>query len=217
MFGLTMHIINGSYPVKLRALRKEDLPTLVEHFSSMKIHLFTKGLFAQTLENETEWYEKRRKSEDDVAWCIVPLTNNGEDIPIGITSLHRLSARDNSSASGIIIWDSNWWGKGIASNCHLGRTLFAADYLNRWKINSSVRVENVASRRALEKVGYTVWGTEPCSTRRSGKWLSTHYLLWLHPDMQPFLFPEGTPSLYEAGIERAQLALEKARNVVEFP
>jgi len=217
MYGLTMLVSHGPVPIKLRAMRKEDLPILVEHFSSMKIHFYTKGLFAQTLENEIEWYEKNRRSEDSVTWTIVPIQKDWGDVPIGVTSLHGMSYKNNSCTSGIIIWDRSWWNKGIASSCHLARTLFAADYLNRWKINSCVRLENAASRKALERVGYTIWGTEPCTTQREGRWLDTHHLTWIHPDMVQILFPKGTPNLYLPGIERAQEALARAREVVDFP
>jgi len=217
MFGITMDITHNDTSVRLRAFSKEDLPVLVAHFSSVRVHLLTKGLFAQTIENETEWYEKRRQSKEDVTWAIVPLVEGWGNTPIGVTSLHDITSINNTSVSGIIIWNPEWWGKGIASACHLGRTLFAADYLSRWKINSCVRVENAASRRALEKVGYTVWGTEPCTTRKAGRWMDTHHLIWIHPEVKDFLFPLGVPDQYIEGIKKAESALAIARHEVSFP
>ena len=212
-----MTVNHGNVPIILRALSKEDLPILVRHFSSMKVHFFTKGLFAQTLENEVDWYEKNRRLEDSVVWAIVPIQENWGDVPIGVTAIHDMNRISNSCTSGIIIWDSTWWGRGIASSCHLGRTLFAADYLNRWKINSCVRVENAASRKALQRVGYTIWGTEPCTTQREGRWLDTYHLTWIHPGRVQILFPQGAPDLYISGIQKANEALALARKVVEFP
>lgn len=203
--------------IKLRPLNKGDLPTLAEHFSSMKVHFYTKGLFAQTLENEIEWYEKNRQSRDSVHWAIVPIGDNTPDIPIGITGLHDLDSRANSCVSGIIIWDTSWWGKGVASSAHLARTLFAADYLNRWQIQSTVREENTASLRALKRVGYSVWGTDPCPVRKAGRWLPTHHLVWINPDTQNYMFPGAIPTKYQRGIKKATTALTLARNIVEFP
>ncbi len=217
MFGVKMIIKHKGVSVLLRPFCKEDLTVLVDRFSSMKIHLYTNGLFAQTYENELEWYEKNRQDQDTCHWAIVPLFSNEKELPIGVTGLHGLLSRNNSCTSGIIIWDPAWWGKGIASACHLGRTLFAADYLNRMKINSTVREENVASRRALERVGYTVWGTEPCSDMREGRWLMTHHLIWFNPRIEKIFFGEGIPDLYWEGLDKAQVALTTARNEVEFP
>lgn len=213
MFGITMKIAHGETKITLRALKREDIAELVEHFSSMKIHMYTKGIFAQTLENEYEWYEERRKSQDDVTWAIVP---DGQEKPIGVTSLHNINNRYNSATSGIIIWNSNWWGKRIASSAHLGRTMFAADYLNRWTIKSSVRVPNDASRKALEGVGYAIWGKEPCSIPRASDWLETYQLKWFHPERTGLLFPQGTPEEYRVAVEKASKALETARRVVSF-
>jgi RimJ/RimL family protein N-acetyltransferase len=199
--------------VRLRPGTKEDLPELVKHFSSMRIHLYTQGLFGQTIENEQEWYDKTRKAEESCVWLIQP---EGSGVAIGVTSLHKINSSDGGCTSGIIIWDPSWWGKGVASAAHLGRTLFAADYLNKYSIRSSVREDNNASRQALEKVGYTVWGTEPVDSYRTGKWLNTHQLKWFHPEKYQYYYPDGLPEKFAPGVERAKIALQSARQVVEF-
>lgn len=214
MYGINMCVTTEKISLLLRPATKDDLPELVKHFSSMRVHMYTMGRFAQTLENEQEWYEKVRKSDDDCVWLIQPADYN---LPIGVTCLHRINGWDGSCSSGIIIWDPSWWGRGVASAAHLGRTLFVADYLSKISIRSSVRVDNTASRRALEGVGYTVWGTEAADDYRAGRWIDTYQLKWFHPDKHQFYFPGGLPEKYEAGVEHAKIALTKARQVVIFP
>ncbi len=213
MFGINMLVKTKRVSVSLRPGTKEDIPELVKHFSSMRVHMYTMGLFAQTLENELEWYEKTRKSEEGCTWFIQP---ESSQVPIGVTSLHKIDSTDGGCTSGIIIWDPSWWGKGVASATHLARTLFAADYLNKYSISSSVREENEASRKALERVGYTVWGTEPVDAYRAGRWINTHQLKWLHPEKYHFYYPDGLPEKFTVGVERAKIALATARQVVEF-
>jgi RimJ/RimL family protein N-acetyltransferase len=214
MFGVNMVIEHKSLVVKLRPFAKADMPILTEHFSSMTVHMFTNGLFAQTLENEEEWYEKNRKANDTCIWAIQP---EGHEYPIGTTGLHGIDSLENTCTSGIIIWDQSLWGKGIASAAHLGRTLFAADYLNRFTIKSSVRTANVASKKALERVGYSVCGTEPAANKRAGVWLHNYNLKWVHPDMTSIFYPEGLPDFLIEGSEKAKVALELARKEVKFP
>jgi len=214
MYGMNMVVSHNGLTIKLRPFTKEDISVLVRYFSSMKTHMNTMGLFGQTLENELEWYEKNRTDQDGCVWAIQP---EGCDEPIGVTSLHHINSREGSSSSGIIIWRQDWWGKGVASAAHLGRTLFAADYLNRSIIRSSVRTQNPGSFKALERVGYTVWGTEPRSCLRAGKWLDTYMLAWINPERVSVLYPEGLPKKYAAGIKRAAKALEIARREVIFP
>jgi RimJ/RimL family protein N-acetyltransferase len=213
MFGINLRVKTERIAVDLRPACREDMRELVKHFSSMRVHLYTNGLFAQTLENEEEWYEKVRKSEDHCTWLIQP---EGYDKPIGTTGFHNINTRENSCTSGIIIWDADWWGKGVASAAHLGRTLFAADYLNRLVIRSCVRTENEASRRALQRVGYTVWGSEPVDDLRAGKWLDTDHLIWFHPEKYQFFYPNGLPEKYTEGVKKAKIALDKARRCVEL-
>ncbi len=176
--------------------------------------MYTNGLFAQSLENEEEWYEKNRKDQSSCTWIIQP---DGAETAIGITSLHHIDDRFGSASSGIIIWNQGWWGKGVASRAHLGRTLFAADYLNRLTIKSSVRTENPASLKALLRVGYNMIGMEPRTGYREGRFIDTYLLCWLHPERTEFLFPEGMPNMYHEGLNRAKIALALAREKVIFP
>ncbi len=208
-----MQVKHQNVGVTLRAFSKEDLPELLKYWNSMRVHMYTMGLFAQTMENEIEWYESTRKDKESCSWAIVP---DGSESPVGVTALHHLDMF-GSSSSGIIIWDTKWWNKGIASRTHLARTLFAADYLNRLTIKSSVRTENPASLKALLSVGYHQTGTEPRTAMRAGKFLDTHLLCWIHPEKTGLLFPEGIPEIYKEALKRGAEALALARQVVSFP
>jgi len=208
-----MRIEYDGFGVALRPLNKTDIAVLTEHFSSMKIHMYTQGLYAQPLENELEWYDKNRTDPTSCLWTIVP---DGTNLPVGITALHNI---DNmgSATSGIIIWDSNFWGKGVATRAHLGRTLFAADYLNRTTIKSSARVKNDGSVKALLRVGYNFLGVEPRTTYRAGEYLDTKLFVWLNPYKISVLYPDGLPTEYAQSVALAKTALDKARSVVTFP
>lgn len=143
---------------------------------------------------------------------IVP---EGSPVPVGVTSLHKIDVF-GSCSSGIVIWDQNWWGKGVASLAHLGRTLFAADYLNRLTITSSIRTVNTASFKAAVKNGYIITGVQPRSAFRQGRYLDTYNLTWLNPERIDILYPEGLPAEYREGVERARAALNKARAAVSW-
>ena len=177
----------------------------------MKILEYTQMLFGASLEGEMAWYEKVCKDASTCLWAIATPDNT----PIGVTGLHELNL-SGGCTSGIIIWDQSWWGKGVASAAHLMRTLFATDYLARLTINSCVRVPNEASKKALERVGYTIWGTEPPTVFRGGGYLSTHHLTWINPERTDLVFSAGIPLLYRPGIDKARVALQKAREVVKF-
>lgn len=211
MYGPYIGIKHNGVDIVLSPFCKEYLPTIIKGFSSLSVQMYTHGLFAQVLENEQEWYDKTRKSPDVVSWAIVP---EGGDTPIGVTALHDILSIDGGCTSGIIIWDKDWWGKGVATAAHLGRTLFASDFLNRSIIRSCVRTVNPGSFKALQRNGYTIWGTEPNSDWKNGQWLHTYHLIWFHPERISYLFPEGAPEIYREGIDKAMISLKLARSVV---
>lgn len=212
MFGMTMVVEHKDQKVTLRPFCKEDLVEVAKGFSSMEVHRYTMQTFSQTLENEQEWYDGMRKSKEDVAWAIVP---QGSDVPVGITGLHRIDIF-GSCTSGIVIWDKSWWGKGVASCSHLARTLFAADQLNRYTIQSGARVPNQGSFKALQAVGYHLVGVEPRTGYRDGSFMDSYRLVWLNPERISILFPEGLPRKFRQSVTKAQSTLNLAREVVRF-
>lgn len=212
MFGMTMNVEFDGFGITLRAFKKEEMADVANGFSSMKIHLYTGQSFAQTLENEIEWYDKMRVSKEDMVWAIAP---DDSSKPVGVTGIHNINI-GGSCNTGITIWDQKWWGKGVATRAHLGRMLFMADYLNRLTATSSVRVDNPASLKAVTKVGYFITGKYPRTAQRQGKFLDTYALCWLNPERISILFPEGLPEEYEEGVKKAKEALDLARLVISF-
>lgn len=201
--------------ITLRKPLKSELGVVSDGMSDMHVNLYTSLLFAKTQEDEEEWYERMRKSDTDCLWAVVP---DDADIPIGVTAIHRMD-HFGSCSTGIILWDDSRWGEGIASRTHLARTLFAADYLHRRSIFSSVRVPNEASLKALLRVGYFVWGIQPQSIFRAGTYLPTYHLAWFNPEMvsQNELAELGKLAAEaKKAMVKANLALISARDVVKL-
>lgn len=214
MFGPRMWVPLGESWLMLRPFEKVEMSIVAKGWQRMDIHMYTYLVGGATLEDEEEWYERVRKEENSYIWAIVPLDASR---PIGVTGIHNVN-QIGGCHTGIIIWDKDWWGKRVASSTHFARTLFAADYLGRVIISSSVREPNVASRKALERIGYVVTGKGLRDAYRQGQYFDTLYLSWLNPDRIDILYPEGIPNTVKikAGLEKAQKALDKAREVVQF-
>lgn len=213
MFGPKLRIEFDGFGVSLVPPKLEWAGYYAEMMSSAKVNQYTHALYGFTEADEVTWMESTSKDPGKVVWAIVP---DGSDIPVGSTGLHDIDSIGQSCVSGIIIFDSAWWYKGVASRAHLVRTRYAADTLARLTIRSEVRAPNEWSRKALERVGYSVTGITPRSTYRSGQYLDTLLLTWLHPEKVDLLYPEGVPEEYLPALERAKIALEKARNTVQI-
>jgi len=109
------------------------------------------------LKDEFEWFDKVRTDKDSMIWGIWVCASDGRQL-IGTTGLNSIEYGPTGmkqATSGVLIFDKNFWGKGIASAIHKARTWFAFTELGLTRIKSAVIQGNDASRKALEKSGYT--------------------------------------------------------------
>jgi RimJ/RimL family protein N-acetyltransferase len=86
------------------------------------------------------------------------------------------------ATSGIIIVDSDYWGKGIASAAHKARTWYAFRQLGLVRIKSAVRNGNEGSLKALERSGYGHVYTERNTSFVDGAYRHQYNLECLNPD-----------------------------------
>jgi len=223
MFGFPMYIQGNDFAVVLRPIKKEEMEGMVQQFASMRVQRFTLQAGAATLEGELEWYERARSKETDILWAIsvhAGAAGFQNDMlaskPIGITGLHKIDPIHGSCTSGIIIWDSASWGKGVASLAHVARTWYAARYLNRMTIHSQVCAPNEASLKALLNVGYHSTGLFSKAHFDNGRWVDRYCLTWWNPERIAILFPDGLPDEFADAVKKAQSALKRADELVTF-
>ena len=212
MFGQRMRIKWGDLGVTLRPFRREDMAIVAEGMSSRKVNEFTLQRFGFTQGMEEDWLVKSQVDPSSVLWVVAIGT---EDTPIGTTGLRNLDLFQ-SCTSGIIIFDPTYWGRGVASRAHIGRTWYAANVLDRATIQAAVLRPNLGSLAALRRVGYNVTGCFPKTVRHEHEFVDKILLTWFNPYWIPRLFPSGVPEEYAEGIRRAEETLTKAKEVVTF-
>ena len=118
---------------------------------------------------EEEWIQRVQKRDTDFVWAI--LDDRGRHI--GFTGLHRIDWRNRKAASGIVIGDREAWGRGYATDVMRVRTKFAFETLNLHRIESEAFVENEASQKALERIGYKREGVLRKRLWSEGRWHDT--------------------------------------------
>lgn len=160
-FGPIMQLKVGELDIELAPLTGESMASFVS--PGMQRASITKYLaysVAPVLEDEQEWFDKTRKATDSLVWGI--WVKNGDDkTVIGTSALHNITADPVKLAgSGSMIFDSVYWGKGIASGIHKARTWYAFQHMGLVCIKSGVIQGNVASLKALQKSGYALVSAE---------------------------------------------------------
>jgi [ribosomal protein S5]-alanine N-acetyltransferase len=124
--------------------------------------------FPPTVAEEEAWVEQLASSNTDVVWAIARAER-----PIGIMLLKDVSWRKRSAHLGIGIGESAEWGHGYGTRAVRLCTSFDFRELGLEKVMASVFVENVASRRMMEKAGYRQFGLLRHDDFRDGRWHDT--------------------------------------------
>lgn len=192
--------------ILLRPPARTECQLIANGLQSLHVCKYMAMRHAQVLENEEEWYDEQRQNKDDVIWLIVP---QGSEVPVGITGIHHFLNPAMRGTLGIVIWDPSLWGKGIATRVHIGTTWYAAKHLGLNTLDATVREANIASRKALEFVGFMPIGFSHFDDFRMGVFQNTNHLEWYNPFREDFLFPDGVPEDFSNGVLTAAELLTK--------
>ncbi len=212
MVGPKLYIKTKEVGVTLAPYKREYSELFADLESSLAVHEYTAGPYGRTKEDEDELFEQIRKAPKSVSWVIIP---DGQKDPVGYTAIHNIT-NDGSCSTEIQIMDQKWWGKGIATQAHLIRTWYAVNSLSRNIMSSSLAENNIASRKALESVGYFVTGKKLRNYFAHGVYSDGLQMYWLNPKRINVLFPEGLPREYEQYVEKAKEVLTLAEKNIKI-
>ncbi len=168
-FGPIMRFTVGELQIELAPMTKETISEFVSlaHGGGLQRRSITRYMgmdFAPTAEDEEEWFEKTRAAKDSLIWGIWIVDGESRTL-IGNSALVDIDKDGHSglirqATSGSLIFRPEFWGKGIASVAHKARTWYAFNELGLHRIKSAVIKQNIGSRTALERSGYTFVYTE---------------------------------------------------------
>ena len=137
--------------VRLRPTEERDLPRFVEWLADRDV---TRWLAAMgeppTLEDEWEWYERRREDPESVMWSIETL----EGRLAGNVEL-RLTPRAKRAEMGIAIQDKSLWSRGLGTDAVRLVLRYAFEDLQLNRVELTTDEENRRAVRCYEKCGFT--------------------------------------------------------------
>jgi len=136
--------------VRLRPTEERDLPRFVEWLADRDV---TRWLAAMgdppTLEDEREWYERRRGDPESVMWSIE--THDGR--LAGNVEL-RLTPRAERAEMGIAIQDKSLWSQGLGTDAVRLVLRYAFEDLDLNRVELTTDEENARAVRCYEKCGF---------------------------------------------------------------
>lgn len=160
-FGCIMKLKTRSgLSIELAPFSREEVLVFRDGMQCASVLRYLNTSTAQTDETEQEWYDNVVKDKASIVWGVWAV-ERGKRTLVGNTALSHITHEPLKQAvSGIILTNSSYWGKGIASAAHRARTLYAFKQLRLVRIKSAVMHGNYASKKALEGVGYLTVYTE---------------------------------------------------------
>lgn len=174
--------------VELGPFNRDDVAQYVDGMQRLDVMKYFGGTgTAPTISGEQEWYDGTVKRHNEICWGIW-VVEDGERRLVGATNIknigpHADTQRNMTQAvTGILIANPAYWGKGIASVTHKARTWYAFRQYGLVRLKSAVAQPNVASRSALEKVGYTQVYVERNMLFVDGRYIHYGNLECLNPD-----------------------------------
>jgi len=220
-FGPIMRLKVGELEIELAPLGREDMERFISPgMNQASVSNYLSRRTGNTLEDEYEWFEKTRKESDSIIWGIFDITD-GKRIVIGTTGITGLTNEPLKQAtSGVLIFDRDYWGKGIATHIHKARTWYLFRQVGLVRIKSAVIHGNVASLKALETSGYSVVYTERNTTFGDGKLRHQDNLECLNPSLEAWRQWWGSDRPTKRSVEtrkRTLAALKWAEEHVSLP
>lgn len=143
--------------VCLREHRPEDIPVWYAWFNSPEVTAnINKGAFPNSREAQEEHFRSLSRSRNDVQLAIV--VKDPGDL-IGTIGIHKIDWVHRHGDISIVIGESRYWGKGLATEAIGLMAEHGFEKLNLHKLTAGMWATNVDSRRSFEKNGFVLEGT----------------------------------------------------------
>ncbi|MCS6802858.1 MAG: GNAT family protein [Chloroflexota bacterium] len=126
------------------------------------------GKYPATRESVRDYIRSFQGSRTSLAFAIIDRATGRH---IGNVTLNHIDPIHRTADTGIMIGCKEFWGRGIAYEAWSLLIRYAFDRLNLRKIVAGAVVENRASIRTLEKLGFRIEGTF-----REEKWVDGRYV-----------------------------------------
>jgi [ribosomal protein S5]-alanine N-acetyltransferase len=165
--------------IYLRPLEQEDAPLFVRWLNHPDIQSTTLRARPLNLQDEEEFIDRMRQSNEDVALVIVAKEG---DIPLGGTALIKTDWRCRSTEFGISIGESELWGQGYGTEATRLMAHYAFATLNLNRVWLQVLEYNERAIRCYEKVGFKKEGLLRQEHYRHGRYWNTYLMAMLREE-----------------------------------
>lgn len=164
----------------LRPLLLDDLPHRVEWLNDARVNRSMNISSNITLDDTEKWFEK---VSIDVTRVDLVLTHN--EIPVAMTGFTNIK---DDEAEGYVFVSPTQKSRGLGSFSLFFRLVYGFDIYGLNKINSVIDLDNIPSRRLVEKMGYQLIEIKKNDLFKNGEWIDRCYYSVSSEEFNRYLF-----------------------------
>ena len=143
--------------ILLRELRKGDITIWCRWLNDPGVfEAMNKGAWPNTEEDQSDYFDKLRKSDTDAQFAIVEYSGKSE--LVGTIGIHKIDWVHRRGDVSIVIGRKNCRGKGIGTSAIALIVQHAFDKMNLRKLTAGMWANNKGSIRAFERNGFVLEG-----------------------------------------------------------
>ncbi len=162
--------------VALGPLRRDLIPLYHAWISNLETSQYLSEAGAvRTLEEESDWYERLSRLEDERRFTIYALPDFQ---PIGTINLHQINHRHRKANMGVMIGEPAMRGRGLGTEAVALIVDYGFNSLGLHSIWLATHEFNTAGRRAYANAGFTEVGG-----RRQGRYHAGRFWDEIHMDI----------------------------------
>lgn len=169
--------------VRLRALERGDLPTIVRWFNDPEARRRLARVEPMSLAEEERWFEGLFRATTEVAFGIVEA--GAGDAFVGTCGLHRIDWRNRAAALGILIGERAARGRGLGRDATATLVEHAFANLGLHRIELEVLADNDVAVRCYAGLGFVHEGTRKDARFQGGQFVDLRVMRLLSTEWRP--------------------------------
>ena len=141
--------------VRLRPLREGDLGLRVVWYNDPDVRKTLTVTEQFELEKTRRWFSGTLTNDSRVDFFIESLDGR----PMGVTGLLHMDPEHKTAECFCVIGEKAFWGGGLGTEIHSVLIAWAFEHLGLFKIWASIRTNNPAIYKVVQRLGFQIEGT----------------------------------------------------------
>lgn len=176
--------------VRLRALERADLPTMVRWFNDPEVRRRLARVEPMSLAEEERWFDALLRTTTEVVFGIV----DDDGAFVGTCGLHRIDWRNRGASLGIVIGDVAHRGRGLGTDAVATLLRHAFANLGLHRVELEVLADNAPAIRCYEALGFVREGARKEARFLDGAFVDLVLMRMLAAEWASLSPPSSKPS-----------------------